>query len=84
VRWLRCAAIQALAVNPRPRGCRKLAGSKNDWHIRSATAGWFTKSRTWLSKCASTACATVAEFIPHPSHAPLNSQSPTLDHFGAL
>ena len=28
------AAIQALAANPRPPGCRKLAGSKNDWRIR--------------------------------------------------
>ena len=28
------AAIQALATNPRPSGCRKLAGSKNDWRIR--------------------------------------------------
>jgi mRNA interferase RelE/StbE len=28
------AAIQALANNPRPRGCRKLAGSKKDWRIR--------------------------------------------------
>lgn len=28
------AAIQALARNPRPSGCRKLAGSKNDWRIR--------------------------------------------------
>jgi mRNA interferase RelE/StbE len=27
-------AIQALATNPRPSGCRKLAGSKNDWRIR--------------------------------------------------
>jgi mRNA interferase RelE/StbE len=27
-------AIQALAANPRPPGCRKLAGSKNDWRIR--------------------------------------------------
>jgi len=27
-------AIQALAVNPRPPGCRKLAGSKHDWRIR--------------------------------------------------
>lgn len=27
-------AIQALAANPRPSGCRKLAGSKNDWRIR--------------------------------------------------
>jgi mRNA interferase RelE/StbE len=24
----------ALAENPRPSGCRKLAGSKNDWRIR--------------------------------------------------
>ena len=30
------AAIQALATNPRPSGCRKLAGSKNDWRIRVA------------------------------------------------
>jgi mRNA interferase RelE/StbE len=28
------AAIQALANNPRPPGCRKLAGGKNDWRIR--------------------------------------------------
>lgn len=28
------AAIQALANNPRPSGCRKLAGSKKDWRIR--------------------------------------------------
>ena len=28
------AAIQALARNPRPPGCRKLTGSKNDWRIR--------------------------------------------------
>ena len=28
------AAIQALATNPRPPGCRKLTGSNNDWRIR--------------------------------------------------
>ncbi len=28
------AAIQTLATNPRPAGCRKLAGSKNDWRLR--------------------------------------------------
>ncbi len=28
------AAIQALANNPRPPGCRKLAGTKNDWRVR--------------------------------------------------
>jgi mRNA interferase RelE/StbE len=28
------AAIQAVAANPRPPGCRKLVGSKNDWRIR--------------------------------------------------
>jgi mRNA interferase RelE/StbE len=27
-------AIQTLAHDPRPPGCRKLAGSKNDWRIR--------------------------------------------------
>ena len=27
-------AIQALARNPRPSGCRKLTGSKKDWRIR--------------------------------------------------
>jgi mRNA interferase RelE/StbE len=27
-------AIQALATNPRPPACRKLAGSKNLWRIR--------------------------------------------------
>jgi mRNA interferase RelE/StbE len=28
------AAIQSLAQNPRPPGCRKLAGSQRDWRIR--------------------------------------------------
>ncbi len=27
-------AIQALSTNPRPTGCRRLAGSKHDWRIR--------------------------------------------------
>ena len=27
-------AIQALENNPRPPGCRKLVGSKDDWRIR--------------------------------------------------
>lgn len=27
-------AIQRLGRNPRPPGCRKLTGSKNDWRIR--------------------------------------------------
>jgi mRNA interferase RelE/StbE len=27
-------AVQALTRNPRPPGCRKLAGAKNDWRIR--------------------------------------------------
>jgi mRNA interferase RelE/StbE len=27
-------AIQRLAANPRPPGCCKLAGTKNDWRIR--------------------------------------------------
>ncbi len=26
--------IRALAGDPRPQGCRKLTGSKNDWRIR--------------------------------------------------
>jgi mRNA interferase RelE/StbE len=28
------AAMQALATNPRPPGCRKLAGTKHDWRVR--------------------------------------------------
>lgn len=28
------SAIRSLADNPRPRGCRKLAGTQNDWRIR--------------------------------------------------
>ena len=28
------AAIQALAENPRPPGCRKSTGSKSDWRIK--------------------------------------------------
>ncbi|HEY8748599.1 MAG TPA: type II toxin-antitoxin system RelE/ParE family toxin [Tepidisphaeraceae bacterium] len=27
-------AIRSLAKDPRPSGCRKLAGTKNDWRIR--------------------------------------------------
>jgi mRNA interferase RelE/StbE len=27
-------AIQGLAENPRPQGCRKLTGSQSDWRIR--------------------------------------------------
>ncbi|MEX2175277.1 MAG: type II toxin-antitoxin system RelE/ParE family toxin [Pirellulaceae bacterium] len=27
-------AIRALATDPRPLGCRKLAGTKSDWRIR--------------------------------------------------
>ena len=27
-------AIKGLAENPRPPGCRKLAGTQNDWRIR--------------------------------------------------
>ena len=26
--------IKALAENPRPVGCRKISGSRNDWRIR--------------------------------------------------
>jgi len=26
--------IEALSKNPRPSGCRKIAGSKSDWRIR--------------------------------------------------
>ncbi len=61
------AAIQALANNPRPPGCRKLAGSKNDWRIRWATTAWFTKSPTQFASCASTACATAERFIADPT-----------------
>jgi len=28
------SSIKGLSENPRPRGCRKLFGSKNDWRIR--------------------------------------------------
>ena len=28
------AAMQSLANDPRPPGCKKLAGSENDWRIR--------------------------------------------------
>lgn len=31
------AAIKGLASNPRPVGCRKLAGSKNDWRYALVT-----------------------------------------------
>lgn len=26
--------IKALSANPKPSGCRKISGSKNDWRIR--------------------------------------------------
>lgn len=28
------AVIRALAEEPRPQGCRKIAGSKSDWRVR--------------------------------------------------
>jgi mRNA interferase RelE/StbE len=28
------SVLETLAKNPRPSGCRKLAGSKSDWRIR--------------------------------------------------
>jgi mRNA interferase RelE/StbE len=28
------AAIQSLARTPRPAGCRKIVGSRNDWRLR--------------------------------------------------
>jgi len=28
------SAIRDLAANPRPPGCRKIIGSKNDWRVR--------------------------------------------------
>jgi len=28
------SSIKGLAENPRPRNCRKLSGSRNDWRIR--------------------------------------------------
>ena len=28
------AALRSLATDPRPRGCRKLAGRQDDWRIR--------------------------------------------------
>jgi mRNA interferase RelE/StbE len=66
------AAIQALRRSPRPPGCRKLAGSKNDWRIRVGDYRVFTKSPTTFASCASTACAIGAKFIAdrsimHPS-----------------
>jgi len=27
--------IKTLAANPRPSGCRKITGSKNDWRIKN-------------------------------------------------
>ncbi|HBB98076.1 MAG TPA: plasmid stabilization protein [Blastocatellia bacterium] len=33
------AAIQGLAKNPRPSGCRKLTGADNDWRIRVGDYG---------------------------------------------
>ncbi|MDE2484945.1 MAG: type II toxin-antitoxin system RelE/ParE family toxin [candidate division NC10 bacterium] len=32
-RWL-IAVIRGLADNPRPSGCRKIAGSRRDWRVR--------------------------------------------------
>jgi len=56
-------AIQALATNPRPSGCRKLAGSKNDWRIpRRDYRVVYEICRMRFASCASTACATAARF----------------------
>ncbi len=32
-------AIRALGLDPRPPGCRKLTGSRNDWRIRVGDYG---------------------------------------------
>ncbi len=32
--------IKALAENPRPSGCRKIAGSKSDWRINWKLPGY--------------------------------------------
>jgi hypothetical protein len=43
-------AIQALATNPRPPGCRKLAGSKLDWRIQvRSSSAWFAGLTTQYS-----------------------------------
>ena len=35
-KWIR-AAIHALADDPRPKGCRKLEGRKDEWRVRVGT-----------------------------------------------
>jgi len=46
------AAIQALANNPRPPGCRKLVGGKTIGASAWATTAWFTKLPTKFASCA--------------------------------
>ena len=57
------AAIQALATNPRPPGCRKLAGSKHDWRIRVGDYRVVYEIADRFASCVSTACATAGKFI---------------------
>jgi mRNA-degrading endonuclease RelE of RelBE toxin-antitoxin system len=56
-------AIQALANSPRPPGCRKLAGGKNDWRVRVGDYRSFTKLPTRFASSVSTVCDTAGKCI---------------------
>jgi len=38
--------LEALAVTPRPAGCKKLKGYKDQWRVRVVTGVWCTSSTT--------------------------------------
>jgi mRNA interferase RelE/StbE len=63
------AAIQALANNPRPPGCRKLAGSKNDWRVRVGDYRVVYEIADRFVSCVSTVCDTGGKCIAETEQA---------------
>jgi len=56
------AAMQGLATDPRPPGCRKLTGSKNDWRVRVGDCRVLYEIGEAAREVPSTVCATAARF----------------------
>jgi mRNA interferase RelE/StbE len=61
------AAIRRLAKNPRPTGCRKLAGSDNDWRIRVGDHRVIYEIADEIRVVRSTAFDTAEKFIAEGS-----------------
>lgn len=64
------AAIQSLANDPRPPGCRKLTGSKNDGASAWVIIGWCMRLLMSFVWCASTAYAIGKKRIADVLHLP--------------